>query len=88
MRERTENVELLHSCYIRRDRAFLEEKIMLFSEAEKPGIWITTQIVEASLDIDFDMLYTEMCTADRFFARNGTNATEKDDIFLKNQILL
>ena len=71
MRERTENVELLHSCYIRRDRAFLEEKIMLFSEAEKPGIWITTQIVEASLDIDFDMLYTEMCTADSFLQRMG-----------------
>ena len=71
MRERTENVELLHSCYIRRDRAFLEEKIMLFSESEKPGIWITTQIVEASLDIDFDILYTEMCTADSLLQRMG-----------------
>ena len=28
------------------------------------GIWITTQIVEASLDIDFDMLYTEMSILD------------------------
>ena len=71
MQERTENVELLHSCYIRRDRAFLEEKIMLFSESEKPGIWITTQIVEASLDIDFDILYTEMCTADSLLQRMG-----------------
>lgn len=71
IQERTENVELLHSCYIRRDRAFLEQKIMLFSESKKPGIWITTQIVEASLDIDFDMLYTEMCTADSLLQRMG-----------------
>ena len=28
------------------------------------GIWITTQIVEVSLDIDFDMLYTEMSILD------------------------
>lgn len=57
----------LHSKYIRRDRAFLERKIMEFSESGESGIWITTQIVEASLDIDFDILYTEMCTADSLY---------------------
>lgn len=66
-----ENVWLLHSKYIRRDRAFLERKIMGFSESGESGIWITTQIVEASLDIDFDTLYTEMCTADSLLQRMG-----------------
>lgn len=66
-----ENVWLLHSKYIRRDRAFLERKIMKFSESGESGIWITTQIVEASLDIDFDILYTEMCTADSLLQRMG-----------------
>lgn len=66
-----ENVWLLHSKYIRRDRAFLEKKIMGFSESGESGIWITTQIVEASLDIDFDILYTEMCTADSLLQRMG-----------------
>ena len=66
-----ENVWLLHSKYIRRDRAFLERKIMEFSESGESGIWITTQIVEASLDIDFDILYTEMCTADSLLQRMG-----------------
>lgn len=66
-----ENVWLLHSKYIRRDRAFLERKIMGFSESGESGIWITTQIVEASLDIDFDILYTEMCTADSLLQRMG-----------------
>lgn len=66
-----ENVWLLHSKYIRRDRAFLERKIMEFSESGESGIWITTQIVEASLDIDFDILYTEICTADSLLQRMG-----------------
>ena len=66
-----ENVWILHSKYIRRDRAFLERKIMEFSESGESGIWITTQIVEASLDIDFDILYTEMCTADSLLQRMG-----------------
>lgn len=66
-----ENVWLLHSKYIRRDRAFLERKIMGFSESGESGIWITTKIVEASLDIDFDILYTEMCTADSLLQRMG-----------------
>ena len=66
-----ENVWLLHSKYITRDRAFLERKIMEFSESGESGIWITTQIVEASLDIDFDILYTEMCTADSLLQRMG-----------------
>lgn len=34
-------------------------------------MWITTQLVEASLDIDFDYLYTEMSTLDSLFQRLG-----------------
>ena len=71
MQEKSEKVYLLHSRYIRRDRAFLEEQIMDFTESEEVGIWITTQIVEASLDIDFDVLHTEMCTADSLLQRMG-----------------
>ena len=48
------------------------KNIMQFSEnRESVGIWVTTQIVEASLDIDFDILYTEMCTADSLLQRMG-----------------
>ena len=65
-------VFLLHSRYIRKHRAILERMILNFSEAEEEsGVWISTQIVEASLDIDFDMLYTEMCTADSLLQRLG-----------------
>lgn len=64
--------DLLHSRYINRHRKILENKIMDFSKDESAiGIWITTQIVEASLDIDFDVLFTEMATADSLLQRMG-----------------
>lgn len=72
LRDASENVYLLHSRYIRKDRELLEKMIMDFSnDPDATGIWITTQIVEASLDIDFDILYTEMCTADSLLQRMG-----------------
>ena len=69
---KVENINLLHSRFIYNDRSAKEFKIKKFSENRKEnGIWITTQIVEASLDIDFDYLYTEMSTLDSLFQRLG-----------------
>lgn len=66
---------LLHSMFLKKDRAELEKMILAFApNTEKNGecgIWISTQIVEASLDIDFDVLYTEMCTIDSLLQRMG-----------------
>lgn len=67
-----ENVNVLHSRFIKNDRSNKENSIIAFSkDREKTGIWITTQIVEASLDIDFDYLFTEMSTLDSLFQRCG-----------------
>lgn len=66
------NANLLHSRFILNDRSKKENCIKEFSkDRSKTGIWITTQIVEASLDIDFDYLYTEMSTLDSLFQRLG-----------------
>lgn len=66
------NINLLHSRFEQEDRNEKERNIKEFSKQEgKTGIWITTQIVEASLDIDFDLLYTEMSTLDSLFQRLG-----------------
>lgn len=65
------DVHLLHSRFQQRHRAILENNIFLFSENGDCGIWVTTQIVEASLDIDFDVLFTEMCPADSLLQRLG-----------------
>lgn len=65
------NTNLLHSMYIQEHRSILEEKIKEFAESDNNGIWITTQLVEASLDVDFDILYTELSTLDSAFQRFG-----------------
>lgn len=72
LQEKAENINLLHSRFITRDRNEKENQIKTFSKDKKEkGIWITTQIVEASLDIDFDYLFTEMSTLDSLFQRLG-----------------
>lgn len=70
--EQEVNVKLLHSRFIQKDRSEKENEIKSFSKnRQETGIWITTQIVEASLDIDFDCLYTEVSTLDSLFQRMG-----------------
>lgn len=57
-----EEIELLHSKYIKKDRLEKEKNILHFGKTEIDGnkIWISTSLVEASLDIDFDYLFTEL----------------------------
>ncbi len=65
-------INLLHSKFTGEDRNIKESKIKDFSaNKNEKGIWITTQLVEASLDIDFDYLFTEMSTLDSLFQRLG-----------------
>ena len=67
-----DNVDVLHSRFKQEDRSQKEKLIKEISnKKEENGIWITTQIIEASLDIDFDLLYTEMSTLDSLFQRLG-----------------
>jgi len=61
-------VNLLHSLFIQKDRFEKENRIKNYN---RNGIWITTQIAEASLDIDFDILFTELSTVDSLFQRMG-----------------
>lgn len=68
----TENVYLLHSRFLQKDRQLLENKLKEFDRnPNSKGIWITTQIVEASIDIDFDELHTELAPLDSLFQRFG-----------------
>lgn len=66
-------VNLLHSKFIKDDRARKEKGIIDFGKAENidNGIWVATQVVEASLDIDFDYLYTELSDINGLFQRLG-----------------
>ncbi len=68
-----ENINLLHSRFIATDRKDKEEEISKLGkkESKEYGIWISTQIVEASLDIDFDILITELSDLAGLFQRMG-----------------
>ena len=64
------NLHILHSKFIKCERLSKESEIIEFGKTYKDnksneldkqsGIWISTSIVEASLDIDFDYLFTEL----------------------------
>ncbi len=73
-----ETVYLLHSRFLAQDRA--EKEKLLLKELGKPGINITrptkrivigTQVLEQSLDIDFDVLFSDICPADLLLQRMG-----------------
>lgn len=74
-----EAVKVLHSRFIRKDRRILEDEIKLFGKTydadgkvdENEGIWVSTSLVEASLDIDFDYLFTELQELSSLFQRLG-----------------
>ena len=73
-------VSLFHSGFIKKDRKEKEEKILEFGDKENDykGIWVTTQVVEASLDIDFDILVTELSDLNGLFQRMGRCYRDRD----------
>ncbi len=76
-------INILHSSFIRKDRNLKEKEILDFGQTyrinennekeidKQSGIWITTSLVEASLDIDFDYLFTELQDLSSLFQRLG-----------------
>jgi CRISPR-associated endonuclease/helicase Cas3 len=66
-------INLFHSKFIKRDRAIKESEILKLGNKNNKdfGIWIATQVVEASLNIDFDILITELSDLSGLFQRMG-----------------
>lgn len=70
------SVNLFHSNFTKNDRKTKENAILAASEKTNesmniPEIWISTSVVEASLDIDFDILITELSDLFSLFQRFG-----------------
>ncbi|EUJ57889.1 CRISPR-associated helicase/endonuclease Cas3 [Listeria fleischmannii] len=67
------NTKLFHSQFIRADRRQKEQEIFQDGQvgSEFEGVWVATQVVEASLDIDFDLLFTELSDINGLFQRMG-----------------
>ncbi|MBC2175830.1 CRISPR-associated helicase Cas3' [Listeria booriae] len=68
-----DEVKLIHSQFIKRDRNAKSDAILAdgHKTSEGPCIWVATQVVEASLDIDFDLLFTELSDLNGLFQRMG-----------------
>lgn len=66
------SINLFHAGFIKKDRAEKEQAILNASKDKvKTEIWISTSVVEASLDIDFDILITELSDLFSLFQRFG-----------------
>lgn len=86
------DVNLLHSQFIAMDRNEKECLILKDGKSENHvehyKIWISTSIVEASLDIDFDYLFTELSDLFSLFQRmgrcnrRGMKSTEQYNCFI------
>lgn len=70
-----ENIELLHSSFIATQRAKKEKELLdiIGKRAKRPKkkIIIGTQVIEQSLDIDFDVLITDLAPMDLMIQRIG-----------------
>ena len=68
-------VDIIHSAFIATDRANKECKLlnMIGKKGKRPKrkIIIGTQVIEQSLDIDFDVLITDLCPIDLLLQRIG-----------------
>jgi len=67
------NKLLLHSRYKRKDRCDLEKKLLSneFNLSKNACIVVSTQVVEVSLDISFDVMFTELAPIDSLIQRFG-----------------
>lgn len=75
------NLHLFHSRFTNADKAKLEQEIKDFGVTYskdavgqldiQDGIWISTSLVEVSLDIDFDYLFTELLDLNSLLQRMG-----------------
>lgn len=68
-----DELRVFHGGFIKRDRKVVENEIVNFARegSKETGIWICTQVAEASLDIDFDILITELSDINGLFQRMG-----------------
>ncbi|AEK72015.1 CRISPR-associated helicase Cas3 domain-containing protein [Thermococcus sp. 4557] len=67
LRRKRKDVYLFHSRFINKDK---ENKMELVGKIDR-GILVATQVVEVSLDIDYDVMYTETAPLDSLIQRFG-----------------
>ena len=86
-----DKIILLHSRFERNERAELEKTLINeFNKSSEPCIVVSTQVIEVSLDINFDVMFTDcadiMSLIQRFgrVNRQRTNIGTYKDVFVIN----
>lgn len=73
----TENIDLFHARFTQHDRSSIENRVMtMFGKESTPEqragrILVATQVVEQSLDLDFDVLISDLAPVDLLIQRAG-----------------
>ena len=83
----SDEIVLYHSTFKKRDRAKKEELIFQKLKEKNPFILVATQIVEVSLDIDFDVMFTDNAPIDSLIQRFG-RVNRKKSIERKGEIYI
>jgi len=83
----SEDIVLYHSTFKKRDKTKKEELIFQKLDNDKPFILVATQIVEVSLDIDFDVMFTDNAPIDSLIQRFG-RVNRKKSIERKGEIFI
>ena len=73
------DVILYHSAFKKIDRSKKEEFIFRKLKENKPFILVATQVVEVSLDIDFDVMFSDLAPIDSLIQRFGRVNRKKSD---------
>lgn len=88
LRENTENLKIIlyHSQFTHSDRVKKENEIIKSSLDDTSFILIATQIIEISLDISADIMYTELAPPDALGQRGGRLNRKKENGLFKMNI--
>lgn len=74
LNKRLSGVHLLHSRFTRRDRVTKEQEVIGALQGKREAevrILVSTQVVEVSLDVSFDTIFTEVAPVDDLLQRFG-----------------
>lgn len=79
-----ESIICYHARFIQKHRIQKEQEILQREKLDDPLLLIATQVVEVSLDIDFDVLFTENAPVDAIIQRAGrVNRKRRENIETK-----
>lgn len=73
LKNRCDSISLIHGGFTQKDRYTKEQKLFKSSSSMEPSsrILVSTQVIEVSLNISFDTIYTEIAPVDDLLQRFG-----------------